>query len=141
MRLTKNKRNILEALALDEQGCGAPPWAATDIQSNLEFLGHNVPALGNLVTTLQLMVKQGLITEVEGAVEYDMNRQTYYDPPYPHIRDAKAYHLAGVELPTRKPQSEDEYNYRWAKWDAHWKGVDIAPFDEWMNNVALQKPL
>lgn len=137
MRLTKNKRNILEALALEERGCGAPPWAATDIQSNLEYLGHNVPALGNLVTTLQTMVEQGLVTQVEGAVEYDMNRASYYDCPYPHQRTTKAYHIAGVELAKPSEFNQDEYDYRWECWDANWKGVAIAPFEEWLKLRAV----
>lgn len=136
MRLTKNKRNILEALALEERGCGAPPWAATDIQSNLEYLGHNVPALGNLVTTLQTMVEQGLVTQVEGAVEYDMNRASYYDCPFPHQRATKAYHIAGVE-PVRPVYIKDEHEYSWAKFDSLFSGKPILPYEEWLKLRAV----
>lgn len=131
MRMTNNKRQIMDALSQHDDDIDfiKQPCTATEIQSNLKLRGHNVPALGNLVTTLQLMREQGLLTETEGSIEYPMNRD-YNDGPYWHQRDTKAYHVTGADI--SKPEFDPiEAAYSRERFLCFATGQPVPTFEEW----------
>lgn len=67
MRMTKNKKQVMEALSFVgavNAGEGFPPYSATDVQEILkDHLGYGDFDLPNLTRTLKALVLQGLVKQ------------------------------------------------------------------------------
>lgn len=110
MRMTKNKRQVLEALNFTRDWDKLhPPYTATSVQGILkDDLGYGDFDMPNLTRTLKALVDQGLVKKKKGAAEIDC-QSGCIDTGYDFFQVRWEYWPADMDLEVfRTPALSDE---------------------------------